>query len=92
MPFPAYSPDLNPIEPLWNVVKQDIANELWRRLDDIEIGITKALKPYWENIKQVWSLLGNTWLTRGVIVFLQRRIDHLYSQWQANCQSNIDYG
>jgi hypothetical protein len=27
-----------------------------------------------------------------VIVFLQRRIDHLYSQWQANCQSNIDYG
>jgi len=92
LPFPAYSPDLNPIEPLWNVVKQDIGNELWRRLEDIETGISKALKPYWENVKQVWSLLGNTWLTRGVIVFLQRRIDHLYSFCQGNCQNNIDYG
>ena len=92
VPFPAYSPDLNPIEPLWNVVKQEIANSIWNTLDEIEIGISRALKPYWEDIKQVWSLLGNTWLTRGVIVFLQRRIDRLYPQWQANCQSNIDYG
>ena len=92
VPFPAYSPDLNPIEPLWNVVKREISNKLWKTLEDMERCITKALKPYWKDVKQVWSLLGNTWLTRGVIVFLQRRIDRLYPQWQANCQSNIDYG
>jgi len=79
VPFPAYSPDLNPIEPLWNVVKQEIANSIWNTLDEIEVAISRALKPYWEDAKQVWSLLGNTWLTRGVIVFLQRRIDHIYS-------------
>ena len=78
VPFPPYSPDLNPIEPLWNIVKQEIANDLCKTLAGIEIGISGALKPYWENVKQVWSLLGNTWLTRGVIVFLQRRIDRLY--------------
>jgi transposase len=92
LPFPAYSPDLNPIEPLWNVLKGEIANGLWETLEDIETGISKALKPYWENVKQVWSLLGNTWLTRGVIVFLQRRIERIYSQYQSNCQNNIDYG
>ena len=92
VPFPAYSPDLNPIEPLWNVVKREIANELWKTLEDIETGITQALKPYWKSVKQVWSLLGNTWLTRGVIVFLQRRIERIYSQYQINCQNNIDYG
>jgi transposase len=78
VPFPPYSPDLNPIEPLWNIVKLEIANDLWKTLAGIEVGISGALKPYWENVKQVWSLLGNTWLTRGVIVFLQRRIDRLY--------------
>jgi transposase len=92
LPFPAYSPDLNPIEPLWNVLKLEIANGLWDTLEDIETGISKALKPYWENVKQVWSLLGNTWLTRGVIIFLQRRIERIYSQCQANCQNNIDSG
>jgi len=92
IPFPAYSPDLNPIEPLWNQVKQEIANGVWNTLDEIEAGISRALKPYWEDVKQVWSLLGNTWLTRGVIVFLQRRIARLYSHWQANCQWNFDYG
>ena len=92
LPFPAYSPDLNPIEPLWNVLKLEIANGLWATLEDIETGISKALKPYWENVKQVWSLLGNTWLTRGVIIFLQRRIERIYSQHQTNCQNNIDSG
>jgi hypothetical protein len=28
VPFPAYSPDFNPIEPLWNIVKQEIGNIL----------------------------------------------------------------
>ena len=92
VPFPAYSPDLNPIEPLWNIVNQEIANDLWKTLAGIEVGISRALKPYWENVKQVWSLLGNTWLTRGVIIFLQRRIERIYSQYQTNCQNNIDSG
>ncbi len=92
VPFPAYSPDLNPIEPLWNVVKQEIANDVWDTLDGIEVGISRALKPDWEDVKQVGSLLGNTWLTRGVIVFLQRRIDRIYSHWKLSCHDNIDYG
>lgn len=92
IPFPAYSPDLNPIEPLWDQVKLRIANVAWDTLDDMEVAISEVLKPFWEDVKQVWSLLGNTWLTRGVIVFLQRRIDQRSSHWQANYQWLTDYG
>lgn len=92
IPFPAYSPDLNPIEPLWNQVKQRIANAVWDTLDDMEIAINEVLEPFWQDAKRVWSLLGNTWLTRGVIVFLQRRIDLLASHWQASSRRHTDYG
>jgi len=70
----------------------EIANVAWDTLDDIEVAISEVLKPFWEDVKRVWSLLGNTWLTRGVIVFLQRRIDQLFSHWQTNHQWHTDYG
>jgi len=75
LPLPPYSPELNPIEPLWDQVKLQIANHAWQTLDNIESAITEVLEPFWKHIKPVWSLLGNTWLTRGVIIFLQRRIE-----------------
>lgn len=92
VPFPAYSPDLNPIEPLWDQVKREVGNTTWGTLDEMETCIDKVLKPFWEDVKQVWSLLGNTWLTRGVIEFLQRRIDQLLLRSQTSYQEHTDYG
>jgi transposase len=92
VPFPAYSPDFNPIEPLWNIVKQEIGNILWSTLNDMETGIDKALKPFWVDVKRVWSLLGNTWLTRAVIVFLQKRIEQLFLLNPSDCQLHTGYG
>jgi len=92
IPFPAYSPDLNPIEPLWNQVKQELGNIVWSTLENMETGIDKALKPYWTDVKRVWSLVGNTWLTRAVIVFLQKRIDQLFLLNPSDYQLNTGYG
>jgi putative transposase len=92
IPFPAYSPDLNPIEPLWNAVKQEISNVVWSTLEDIETVIDKAFKPFWTDVKWVWSLLGNTWLTRAVIIFLQKRIDQLFLLNPSDYQLNTGYG
>lgn len=75
LPLPAYSPELNPIEPLWDQVKRHAANDIWETLDGIESSINEALEPFWEQVTRVWSLLGNTWLTRGVIIFLQHRLE-----------------
>jgi len=73
--LPAYSPELNPIEPLWDQVKRHVANDIWETLDGIESSIDEVLEPFWKHVTRVWSLLGNTWLTRGVIIFLQHRLE-----------------
>jgi len=75
LPLPAYSPELNPIEPLWDQVKRHVANDVWETLDGIESAINEVLEPFWKHVTKVWSLLGNTWLTRGVIIFLQHRLE-----------------
>jgi len=75
LPLPAYSPELNPIEPLWDQVKRRIANDIWETLDSIGYAIDEVLEPFWKHVTPVWSLLGNTWLTRGVIIFLQHRLE-----------------
>jgi len=73
LPLPAYSPELNPVEALWDPVKRGIANEAWDTLEKIEEAITEVLRPFWQKVSLVKSLLGDTWLTRGVGDFLSQR-------------------
>lgn len=73
LPLPAYSPELNPVEPLWDPVKRRTANATWESLEKIEEAITEVLQPFWEQVSRVKSLLGDSWLTRAVRDFLRRR-------------------
>ncbi len=56
--LPSYSPELNPIEQLWDQVAVAYANRVYETLDEIEEDITDALRPFWEGPKPVLSLLG----------------------------------
>lgn len=60
--LPAYSPELNPIERLWDIVKDRICNRVFGSLDAIEEKISEALRPYWEQPAYVRSLVGDGWL------------------------------
>jgi putative transposase len=73
LPLPPYSPELNPIESLWDPVKRRIANDVWETLENIEAAISEVLELFWQQAEQVQSLLGDSWLTRGVATFLDRR-------------------
>jgi transposase len=73
LPFPAYCPELNPVEKLWDQVKREVSNAVWETPASIEEAITKILKPFWELAELVWSLLGDNWLTNGVSNFLKQR-------------------
>ena len=61
--LPAYSPELNPIEKLWDVVKDRICNVRWKNLDALEAAITAVLRDYWTTPSLVRSLVGNGWMT-----------------------------
>jgi len=60
--LPAYSPELNPVEKLWDIVKDGICNRDWKDLDELEEKITERIKPYWEDAKRVTRLIGNGYL------------------------------
>lgn len=62
VPLPAYSPELNPIEKLWDVAKDQICNRVFETLDAIEEKLTEALRPYWEQPLYARSLVGDGWL------------------------------
>ena len=60
--LPAYSPELNPIEKLWDIVKDEICNTLYETLADLEDALTKPLRKYWENPAKIRSLIGEGWM------------------------------
>jgi transposase len=60
--LPAYSPELNPIEKLWDVVKDRICNVRWKNLDALEAAITHVLREYWTTPSLVKSLVGEGWM------------------------------
>ena len=67
------SQDLNPIETLWDMVKDAVSNTVWETLTAIEAAIAEELRPFWESAARVRHLLGDNWLTHGVASFLKAR-------------------
>ena len=60
--LPAYCPELNPTEKLWDIVKDGICNRDWIDLEELETAITERIRPYWEDAKRVVSLIGSGYL------------------------------
>jgi transposase len=63
--LPPYSPELNPIEKLWDVIQDGLCNKVFSTLAHLEKKLTKELRPYWEQPHQVWKLLGDGYLMRS---------------------------
>ena len=67
--FPPYSPDLNPIENLWSILKGRIEKRLARTTDEIE----RVLKEEWEALdKELLTSLAHSMPTRCAAVVANR--------------------
>lgn len=60
--LPPYSPELNPIEKLWDHMKDSICNRADDTLDDLEEAITVFLRGFWESPQRIRSLVGEGWM------------------------------
>jgi transposase len=60
--LPPYSPELNPVEKLGDLIKDKIANTIFSTLREIENAIAEELHPIWTQAQRVRSLIGEGWL------------------------------
>jgi transposase len=70
--LPPYSPELNPIEGLWDQLKDYLCNTVFTSLRALEHAMTDFLRPCWENPERVRDLIGQGWLLAQANAFLRR--------------------
>lgn len=61
--LPPYSPELNPSEKFWDIIKDTICNVAWTSLDELEEKITATLRIYWQENPKVLSLFTHSYLS-----------------------------
>ena len=60
--LPPYSPELNPIEKLWDLIQDQIANKLWPTIERLDQVVGLHLQDWWECPEKVLSLFGKGWI------------------------------
>ena len=65
--LPAYSPELNPVEGLWDQLKDVLCNRVFATLRDLEAVLITELKRFWSDARRVRSLVFD-WLQHCVNV------------------------
>ena len=60
--LPPYSPELNPVEAIGDVIKDRIGNVLWETLANLEQAIGEKLRPLYENAECMRRLVSHPWL------------------------------
>jgi hypothetical protein len=60
--LPPYSPELNPVEAIGDLIKDRIGNVLWNRFADLERAISEELRPLYESADAVRRLVSHPWL------------------------------
>jgi transposase len=58
--LPAYSPELNPTEKLWDYIKDGICNKVFASIDALWEAILVELKPFQEQTQRVLQILGDS--------------------------------
>jgi hypothetical protein len=56
--LPAYSPELNPIEKLWDVLKDGLCNRLFHSMEELWLALCHELEPFYQTAR-VHQLLGH---------------------------------
>jgi transposase len=60
--LPPYCPELNPVEKIWDMMRDDLCNRAFATLDEMEEALTQWLKGFWKDTRNVTTLIGRGWL------------------------------
>jgi transposase len=60
--LPPYSPELNPVEKLWDHIKDVLCNRAFATLAQLQAVITGWLEEFWADAQRPFPLIGRGWL------------------------------
>ena len=60
--LPAYWPELNPCEQMWDMIKDEIANRVYPTIRDLRHATLPVLQRFWQEPARVLRLVGRPWL------------------------------
>ena len=66
LPLPPYSPELNPAEQIFRVVRAKLANHIFATLEELEPALTACLQEFWEDPAILYHLTAYPWWRAGV--------------------------
>lgn len=61
---PPYSPELNPVEKLWDMLRDWLCNRRWKSLDALMNAATFWLEKLWNSPERILSLIGEGWMRK----------------------------
>jgi transposase len=60
--LPPYSPELNPCEQLWDLIKDELGNRVLKTIEALRDALHPILSRWWNDSERVLSLIGRPWL------------------------------
>jgi transposase len=69
LPLPPYSPELNPVERMGDLMKDATGNRAFESLEAMEQALEAELKPFWTDPQRVRDLVGHGWIRVQVNAF-----------------------
>jgi transposase len=61
--LPPYSPEHNPCEQLWDLVKDELGNRIFSTIEALREALHPILRRWWEDSRRVLDLVGRPWLS-----------------------------
>lgn len=66
LPLPSYSPELNPAEQVFRVLRAQLANRIFADLTELETALTTCLQAFWDQPARLYRLTAYPWWLTGV--------------------------
>ena len=65
LPLPPYSPELNPAEQVFRVLRAKLANRIFADLAELEAALAEHLRAFWDRPARLRHLTAYPWWTRA---------------------------
>ena len=85
--LPPYSPELNPCEQMWDIVKDDTCNQVFANVAALRDRMRETLQRYWEDAQSVLQRIGRDWIMVQLNATRKSPLSAQFKQMALKCEN-----